>query len=1089
MWFGILGPTQVQLADGRRVAVGGPRLRALLALLLLDAGQVVTAERLIDGLYGEHPPSGATNALQSQVSRLRHLLRDQDRTGALVEFHPAGYRLAVDPADVDAHRFERLVAEGRRAVAVGDHRRAAPLLREALALWRGPALADARDAPFAQAQAARLEELRLGAIEDRAEAELALGRHRGLVAELQQLVAAHPLRERLRGQLMRALYGAGRQAEALAVFEDARRTLAEELGADPSAELAAVHLDVLRADPGLTARVDLAERQAAAPPAAHEAAAPPAEPEAHAPPAEPEAPWQGLPAQLTTFVGRTEEVVRVGKLLGEARLVTLVGAGGAGKTRLAIEAAGREPGEVCFVELAPLGDGVEVPQAVLGALGLREAGLLPPVPGHPGPPPDLTGRLVAALADRRMLLVLDNCEHVVEAAARLSHRLLSASPTLRVLATSREPLGITGETLCPVPPLPLPPPGTTPEEALGYPALRLFADRAAAVRPDFAVDAGNADGVLRICRTLDGLPLAIELAAARLRSLPLAVVAARLDDRFRLLSRGDRTAEPRHHTLRAVVEWSWDLLDDAERLLARRLTVFVGGATLEAAERVCGLPATEVVEVLTSLVDKSLVEAAGEDGRRYRMLDTVRAFCAERLAEAGEQERLRRAHAAYFLDLARTADPHLHRAEQLEWLRRLDAERDDLLAALRRSVQAADTPTALGLIAALSSYWFMRGLRSEAMALAGALLDALGPAAPSGLEEEYALCVLNVALGGSSDPELRTHLEAAEAVMLASDQPFQQPFLNVLWALTIGPPPDDVAQVLRRRIGPDPWLGALTRFGGGYQRLLAGALAEADQEFAAALAAFRTLGERWATATVLTELADLARWRGDWERAAALTDEALDLCRQLDAVEDIAQLLCRRAVGSIGAGDLAEAEADYERAAELARRAGAPAVLAGADSGLGDVARLRGDLAQARLRCEKALAECPAGWYVADETRAYILVALGRIAEAEQDAGQARAWYRRALGVGRGAASDAAEGLAGVALLEGDGERAALLLGVGTALRGTVVAGDPDVARVSAAARARIGLAAYERAYQQGAAMPRDQALTLIGAPPSASGA
>jgi predicted ATPase/DNA-binding SARP family transcriptional activator len=1067
MRFGILGPTQVRRGDGREVAVGGPRLRALLALLLVDAGRVVPAERLIEGLYGGNPPGDASNALQSQVSRLRQLLRDEDRPGSPVELHPAGYRLAVDPDDVDAHRFERLAAEGHRALAGGDPPRAAALLREALDLWRGPALADAGDVPSARAQAVRLEELRVGAMEDRAEAELALGGHPALVAELERLVAGYPLRERLRGLLMRALYADGRQAEALARFEEARRTLAEELGADPSPELAAVHLAVLRADPAL------------ARPAGRQAV-------------------RRLPAQLTTFVGRAEEVGRVGKLLGEARLVTLTGPGGAGKTRLAIEAAAREPGEACFVDLAPVGEGTDVPSALLGALGLRDAGLLAsPAPGQRDPPPDVTGRLVAALADRRMLLVLDNCEHVVEAAARLAHRLLGACPALRVLATSREALGITGETLWPVPPLALPPPGTAPVEALDYPAVRLFAERAAAVRPDFAVDAGNADAVLRICRAVDGLPLAIELAAARLRGLSLAEITGRLDDRFALLSRGDRTAPPRHQTLRAVVEWSWDLLDGAEQTLARRLTVFAGGATVEAAGRVCGLPAAEVAELLASLSEKSLLEGVEDGGRRYRMLDTVRAFCAERLAEAGERERLRRAHAAWFLEQARTADLHLRRAEQVEWLARLDAQRDDLHAALRRAVDAADTGPALRLLAALSWYWWLRGRRSQGAALARDLLDALGPEPPAGLEEEYALCVLYAAVGGASGMDPRARLEAAQSIVYAMDRPPRQPFLTVLSALAIGPPGGDVdvGSVWQRYLAsPDPWVRSLLRFGEGYLRLVEGRSAAAEQRFAAALAGFRELGERWGMVAALSELAGLADWRGDRAASIALTDEALDLAGQLDSADDIADLLCRRAGTGARAGDLDGADADYRRAAGLARRAGTMELLAAAHRGLGEVARLRGDLAEARRRCEQALAECPTGWFVAAATRAEILVSLGQVAAAEGDAGAAGARHRQALAElgGHGGftvAAGAAEGLAEVALLEGDGERAALLLGVGHALRGASPAGDPDLARVEAAARARIGEPAYRRAYRLGATMTHDQALAALGAPPSAPGA
>jgi tetratricopeptide (TPR) repeat protein len=343
----------------------------------------------------------------------------------------------VEPSDVDAHRFAELAGTGRRALAAGDHAGAAALLREALGLWRGSALADVADAPFAAAAVARLEESRVAAVEDLAEASLALGEFGALVGELRELVAAYPPRERLRGQLMRALYGAGRAAEALAVFEDGRLLLADELGADPSPELAAVHLAILRAES----------------------------------PAGP-----GLPAQLTSFVGREGDLARVGELLGSSRLVTIVGPGGAGKTRLAIEAAGRARAEMSFVDLSAVGD--EVAQAILSALGLRESGLLPPAWGQP----EVADRLAAALADRELLLVLDNCEHVIAEAASLVHRLLADCPGLRVLATSREPLGITGEALHPL--------ARLETEA----AVRLFTDRARAVRPDFVADErGRAD--------------------------------------------------------------------------------------------------------------------------------------------------------------------------------------------------------------------------------------------------------------------------------------------------------------------------------------------------------------------------------------------------------------------------------------------------------------------------------------------------------------------------------------------------------------------------------------------------------------------
>jgi predicted ATPase/DNA-binding SARP family transcriptional activator len=1055
MKFGILGATEVRSAEGHLVPVGGPRVRSLLALLLLNVGRLVTTERLIDGLYGDEPPAGAANALQSQVSRLRRGLASAGLAPGVVEFGAAGYRLAVEPEDVDVHRFERLAGEGRSALAAGDAARATDLLREALGLWRGPALADVADAPFAGPQAARLDEMRLSALEDRAEAALALGLGRDLVPELQQLVAAHPLRERPRGQLMRALHDSGRQAEALAVFEDTRRVLAEELGADPSPELAAVHLSILRAGP----------------------AAPPK------PPRPPEAPGvrRALPAQLTSFVGREEELRRIGKLLAAGRLVTLLGPGGSGKTRLAIEAAAQENGEVCFVDLAPVaGDAGRhtVVQAVVEALGLRESGLFAQTAEAR---PDPEARLVAALSERPVLLILDNCEHVVDSAARLAHRLLGACPQLRVLATSREALGITGERLCPLPPLPLPPPAADAVDALGYPAIRLFTDRAAAVRPDLdpAAELGT---IRRICAALDGLPLAIELAAARLRSLTVEEVAARLDDRFRLLSRGDRTKAPRHRTLRAVVEWSWDLLREDERTLARRLTVFAGGATADAAARVCGLPAEDVDDLLADLVDKSLVEDAGG---RYRMLDTIRAFCAERLAEAGEDESTHAAHAAYFLDLAETAEPYLRRAEQVDWLARLDADHGNLMAALRWAVRA-DPPLALRLLTAVGSYWWLRGLRSEGVPVALDLLDAVGPEPPAGLEEEYLFAVLVTVIGGAGSPvgDLQRFLDIVAASRPAGEHRPLRPVVTVMWALGTGPA-DANPELQERLMGDDPWSLALRHLGWGHVLLFHGDVEGAEAEFTAGVEDFRAVGDRWGLAGVLSTLARLAAWRGDDRRSLALADEAFELIRRLDAAEDMADLLCVRAEGLVRAGDTAGARSCYKRAGEFARRSGSPEQVAKVRHGLAELARLTGDLGEARRLAEEALKACTAGSFGVTEVRGRVLVSLGRIAEAENDAAAAEAWHRQALGVGGDdarAAADAAEGLAGVALLRGDGERAATLLGAGTALRGISVAGDPDVARVARGAGKLIGEAAYTSAFARGAAMGREEALAFVGA-------
>jgi predicted ATPase/DNA-binding SARP family transcriptional activator len=1134
--FGVLGPTRVTGADGAEVALGGPRRRAVLALLALEAGHVVTVERLVDGVYGDEAPASALNAVQSQVSRLRQVCP------APIEGHPAGYRLAVEPEAVDAHRFERLAAEGRSALHAGEPDVAARTLGDALALWRGPALADVREAPFAKAQAVRLEELRLGVVEDRVEADLALGRHHALVAELSGLVAVHPLRERLRAQLMRALSADGRQGEALEVYEAARWELAEALGVDPGPDLVAAHLAVLRGE------ADSAAVPAPAGPGAPAAVAPSA---GGVPRGTEPSPWGGcvprgtrprhqLPAQLTSFVGRDEEMELVARRLADHRLVTLIGPGGAGKTRLAVEAAGQFPDDAVFVELAGLADGAEVPQAVLGALGLREAALRA-TPGTAGSvagaaATEPVARIAAALDDRRLLVVLDNCEHVVAEAAAFAERLLAAAPGVRVLATSREGLGITGEALCPVPTLALPHPDADRERALASPAVRLFVERAAAVLPGFdpVADPATTAAVVGLCAALDGLPLAIELAAARLRALSVTEIAERLgalpdpgadspyslgvrpDALFRLLSRGSRTAQRRQQTLRAVVDWSWELLPEDERAVLRRASVFAGGWTLEAAEAICsdraarqgathvastgadtesGITAEDVLDLITALVEKSLVVAPrpDPDGRvRYRMLESIRAYGAERLDEAEETERIRHAHARWFLDLALRADPHLRRAEQVEWLRLLSEERDNLQAALHRCLDAGDRETAMRLVAALSSYWLLRGLRYEGAAAAGRILADLGPNPPAGLEEEYALCVL-AAIGPLADTDgFDAHVAAATRVVEGVNRISRRyPALTLLWAPFAGVPeggPDTLDVIEAALAGDDdPWYRALGHLGSGFQRwIVAGDAEPARRHGLLALEGFRREGDRWGMITSLNVLADLADCRGDVRTADALLGEALVLARELDSALDMADLLCNQAAYRRQQGDLDSAAAACEEAVELARRSGAPESLAMAHFGLAETARLRGDRDSARALCEQALAECPSGWFSSAGTTVVVLVALGRLAVADGDPAAARDCFRQALDRRAGVlfpmtAATAAEAVAGLALLEGQPERAATLLGAASALRGGPLPG-PDARTVATAARAALGDAPFGAAVDAGAALARDEAAALVAA-------
>nr|WP_226899141.1 BTAD domain-containing putative transcriptional regulator [Nonomuraea phyllanthi] len=1087
--FGILGPLLVRSPGGDPLPIGGPRPRALLALLLLDAGRMVSVERLVDGQYGDRPPAEAANAIQAQISRLRRSL-----PAGLIEFHGAGYRLAVSPDDVDAHRFERLSREGRRLLAAGLVTEAAAALREAVDLWRGPALADVADAPFAGPQAVRLEELRLSAVEDLLEAELGLPEG-SPVAALRDLVAAHPLRERPRGLLMRALEAAGRPSEALAVFDETRRLLADELGTDPSPELSALHLTILRGERHQVRRA-------------------------------------GPPAQLTSFVGREDELARLAALR-DARLVTIVGPGGTGKTRLAVEAAARlgpaarppvathrdptappdtsrpgpaigppvpaRPGpavrrpvparsgpaadadgrvggaslagwgaaedgqEACFVDLTPVDGAGLVAGAVLAALGLRESALRPPAAGLPDP----VERLVAALAEQRLLLILDNCEHVVEEVAALCRRLLADCPGLTILATSREPLGLTGEHLVPLAPLP------------ADPAVRLFAERAAAVRQGFEVGPANLDAVLRICAALDGLPLAIELAAARMRTFGVEEIATRLAEhgRFRLLSRGDRTAPARHRTLHAVVEWSWSLLDAEEQVLARRFSVFAGGASLEAVERVCG---ADSADPLAGLVDKSLVDT---DGERYHMLDTIRLFCAERLAEAGEEERLRSAHASWFLEFAYRADDHLYRAEQLHWLALLSADNANLQAALRWSVEH-DRPTAARLMAALAMYWWLSGRRDQATRHAARLLEVIGPE----YGEEYVIAVAH-AVPDSDSP----HWSRARAIVESLDRPVRHRFAPALWGMIVGPPqPPGLG---RRVLGADPWSRALERLSRALLAVLGGDVARAERELESVLADFGAVGERWGKAQALDWLGVIASWRGEWGRAMKLWDEAVVLLEELGALEELVDVLLRRGDARHRAGDSGAARADCERAGDLVRRIGRPELLAEVRLRLGEIARAEGDRAEAARHLEAALDASETGLFTASGTRSHVLTALGRLAEATGDAAEVGRRHAEALAIALRSPlatdlADAAEGVAGHALLaaardgEGPGgemaERAALLLGVGVALRGMAVAGDRDVARVAAGATRILGPGGFAAAYAKGAAMSREDALAAL---------
>ncbi|HEY3506371.1 MAG TPA: BTAD domain-containing putative transcriptional regulator [Actinocatenispora sp.] len=1031
MQIGILGPFEVSADDGAVVDVPGARLRALLIALALSPGHVVPKATLIDWIWGENPPTDATNALQRLVSRLRKVLPDGS-----VEGHTDGYRLTVAPDDVDAVRFDRLVGQAR---ADGDPRRVRQL-RDALALWRGAAMQDVGlpDSAAFDAAVNRLDGLRLTALEDRYEAETGLGHGAELVAELTDLVAAHPVRERLVAALMRALAAAGRGSEALLTYQRTREALADALGVDPSPELSELHVALLRGG---------AERR-----------------EEHR--------NTNLRAELTSFIGKDADVAAVAELIADHRLTTLIGPGGSGKTRLATE-TGRTllsdvPDGVWLVELAPLGADGDVAQATLAGLGLRDTLLGEAASGEP------VDRLVTALRDRAALLILDNCEHVIEAAAALAHRVLGECRQLRILATSREPLGITGEALWPVLPLALPERDADTAAIEAAPAVRLLRDRAGAVRADLAVDAAALDTMVRICRALDGMPLAIELAAARLRTMSVDQLAHRLDDRFRVLTSGSRTALPRHKTLRAVVDWSWELLTDAERIVLRRLAVFAGGASVEAAERVCAgdeVEPEQVLELLTALADKSLLVADGEGAARYRMLGTIKEYAGHRLAESGEAELARRAHLAYFTELAETADPHLRRAEQLTWLATLNAEHDNIGAALRGALAAGEAHAAMRLAGGAGWYWWLSGHKAEGIELIIAATEMPGEV-PDDIRAWVYTLVVTFATSGRAD-EYHAVDWIHRAYEFGERSGFPNPLVGLVVPLErmLADPAEFVSAWEPLLASPDPWVRAITRLQLGKMRIIHGHPGrDADEYLVAAVAEFRAIGERYGISFALTELADRIAARGEFADACEYYEQAIAVVTEVGGVEDVIRMRSRQAQLYWLLGDRDASAATIAEAARRAERVTWPDALAELALSKADLARWDGDAEQARRQLDAATAMLGEKAEQAN-IRAGTHDLLGYLAD---DVEEARA--HRAAAVE--AAAEAGYGppialvlvgVADLALRLDRPDQAARLLGASAAARGLPDRSHPDIARIEHAARSRLGDTRYAEAAREGA--------------------
>jgi predicted ATPase/DNA-binding SARP family transcriptional activator len=998
MRFGVLGPLAVWTPGGDLVAVPEARVRTLLVRLLIDPGRVVSADRLVDDLWGDALPANPSGALQTVVSRLRRAIG-----GRLVVHRPPGYLLDVPLDAVDSGRFAELAGRARRETDPGG---VAALLAEALGLWRGDAFAGFADEPFARSAAAALVEQRLVAWEDYAEARLRLGDHAALAGELRELVDRHPVRERLRAAHLRALHGAGRTTEALDGYRELRRLLIDELGLEPGAELAALHQQMLRGEPST-----------------------PLSTLRNAP----------LPTPLTELVGRDDAVADLRTLLRTHRLVTLTGPGGVGKTRLALEVA-RAEDDACLVELAGLPRATAVDalaDVVAAALSIRDGSR----------PRSSADRLADVLRQRRLLLVLDNCEHVVEAVAALVPRMLLA-PGVRVLATSREPLGVSGEHLRELPPLDVPEAGASTTDVLRSGAVRLFAARAAAASPGFAVTADNAETVATICRRIDGIPLAIELASARVRVLGTAQLAERLHDRFAVLTGGPRDAPPRQRTLRAVLDWSWELLTAAERAVLRRLAVFADGCTLAAAEAVCagdGVRSSQVLDLLARLVDRSLVVVAHtDDGPRYGMLESVSAYCEQQL-DSREHDLLRHAHAAYYTSLAEEAATHLCGPDQQRWLRRLDTESSNLRRAL------GDDRSAPRLTRALLWYWFLRGRLAEARRATAATGNTTLAAWHAGFRQ----------LAGEqadSNAALRLHDALTDPRERAIAGWFLGYAATRFGDLPVGETLTRAALAAFEDLG-DRWGIAAALSVRALQRHVRGDLGGSMVDAEQSRTLFRETGDRWGQVQAGAVLGRLAEIAGDYPAAAAWHREGVKLAEDLALWPDVSMRWSEL-------GRIALLEGDHDRADELHERGRAVAVehgdLAGqefAEVGLALSARRRGRYAEAGALLGPWLE-----WnrtFEADNGAALILAELGFAAEQRGDGDAALDLHTQSLAAARRtgdprAVALALEGLAGARLLAGQPRRAKSLLGAAARLRESAGAPLPpgergDVNRIEAA--------------------------------------
>jgi predicted ATPase/DNA-binding SARP family transcriptional activator len=1008
MQIGLLGELQVLDDDQRDVVITGAKLRALLVMLALQSGRAVPADQLVDGLWGPESSSAARNGLQGLVSKLRRALG----SATLVATRGGGYALEVPPESVDLHRFEQLVAAGRASAASGELARAIELMAEADSLWRGSALAEFAYEEFASTEVTRMSELRLAVVEERLDIELQLGRHRVVIGELEALVAAHVLRERLRGLLMIALYRAGRQADALRIFQEGRRILGEELGLEPGPELRRLEAAILAQDPSLDVTVSVAHGSVVSTELR-----------------------STVPESLTALVGRDDHVRELTRMFSDHRFITLVGPGGVGKTRLALEVARDESNRLshgaCLVELAHVGDPEGVAAAIASALEL--------------PDPN---RLAEMIGSRDLLILLDNCEHVINTAAEVAEDLLRRCPGLRLLATSREGLRVGGETIWPVPPL------------ANDDAVQLFVERARAAGAQLAMSEDVRAAVSDICVRLDGLPLAIELAAARTRAFPIQQISSRLNDRFRLLTGGSRTALPRQQTLRAVVDWSYELLFDDEQRVFERLSVFLGGCDLATAEAVCAdesLDAADLGDIIQTLVDKSLVVAVPNgDELRFTQLQTLAQYGREKLAERGDAERIRDAMAAHYARLCSRSATAYVGDDQGTWLQAVDQEQDNLRAALEWAVANDDAETALTIAGGVCWPYWLAGTAVEAKRWLDDAFRCKGEAS----ERARAMALtgrglIEFQLGKPENVD--ADLSAALAFFRDHNDLAAISLTHSFYA-EVAAARGDIEEGRRRRLDlldhylalPDTTFVIAAR---AYSRAklagLDGDLEHSERYYREAADAFSHIDRPMMLAMCRGIIADFDERSGNYRAATDNLDAAIATNDALGLRGFNGSLLARLGWALLQDGDTARAEIAYNRALDLARRLSNTPVIFLALAGRAVLHRLDGRNATAADAATEALE-----LYLAGEPRR-----LANRVDPRADLLAGAAVCCTELGI--------------LAVETGDAERAARLLGHAERLRSDVAVPVPkfqcdglDPALEKAAAL--LGRAAFQAAFDVG---------------------